>query len=721
MAEEINYRQPDSQKQRWLKYGSNVAIGSIVVIALAVLVIYLAQSARKRYDTTQAGLYSLKPQTINIVKDLKSQVKLISLYTTIAPEGTNPEDQAKAVQEAQQRSTLVNDLLNEYKRNSSKIDVEAIDPAASPTKVDDLINTVTSKYGGEVQKYKDFIAKYPDTYKKIEEATKAEVAKITKLPMQQLTNQQYAETVVLAVLTVQELPKQLESQKSSIDRRLGQKPPDYKGAVDSISGSMETLSGLVGQVVQNFESGKADEKVPQELRTYMTESLPRYGELKKLADGVVAEIKGLGELKLDTLRQSLRARDSILVLGDTELKVLTSDQVWQNDVDRQATSGTGQQLVKPKFAGEQQITTAILSLTEKPRKIAIVRPGDGPLAESGNPFVRGGPLSGIADRLRAYNFDVVEKDLSGMSAMQAQMQGRPAPEEPTDEELKDAIWLVINAPSQQQNPMMGMSQTIAPKIMEHLNNGGSALILTLPQADKLTEALDDWGVQMMTDQIIVHEPAGESSVRSNDMIEEAKKIPYIFAFNEYGDHLLAKPIRGLDGLMVPIVPVRIQPKPGIAATPLLPIPQSPVAWAESDIQSISQPGKIPKFDEKSGDVGGQQFGGAALERKDKGRLVVIGSFQFATDGLLNLPDENLAQRGVIVARFPANAELITNSIFWLAKMEPMIAISPSAMEVSRIGPISQGTLQFWRVGVLLIGLPALVVIAGIGVFLSRKD
>ena len=50
-----------------------------------------------------------------------------------------------------------------------------------------------------------------------------------------------------------------------------------------------------------------------------------------------------------------------------------------------------------------------------------------------------------------------------------------------------------------------------------------------------------------------------------------------------------------------------------------------------------------------------------------------------------------------------------------------IAISPAAMEVSRIGPISPGMLQFWRVGVLLIGLPALVLLAGVGVYWSRRD
>jgi hypothetical protein len=170
------------------------------------------------------------------------------------------------------------------------------------------------------------------------------------------------------------------------------------------------------------------------------------------------------------------------------------------------------------------------------------------------------------------------------------------------------------------------------------------------------------------------------------------------------------------------VPVRITPHAGVTATPLLPIPQTPPAWAESDAADLLQPNaKPPTFDPKSGDEGPPVYGGAALDKEGKGRLVVIGSLQFATDQLVEMVDQDLVQRNIIAARFPANAELITNSIFWLAHMEPMIAISPAAREVSRIGPISPGMLRFWRVGVLLIGLPLVVVLAGVSVYWTRKD
>jgi hypothetical protein len=94
---------------------------------------------------------------------------------------------------------------------------------------------------------------------------------------------------------------------------------------------------------------------------------------------------------------------------------------------------------------------------------------------------------------------------------------------------------------------------------------------------------------------------------------------------------------------------------------------------------------------------------------------------FAFDRYLNEPDPNMLRRGVIVSRFPANAELFNNAVFWLAKMEPMIAISPAAMEVSRIEPIKPGALSIWRNGFLMLGLPMAVVLAGALVWFARRD
>ena len=66
---------------------------------------------------------------------------------------------------------------------------------------------------------------------------------------------------------------------------------------------------------------------------YLRESLPRYRDLKRQMDDILKQISGLGELKLDELKQKLRERDGILVLGPTEMRSLSFADVWQINPD----------------------------------------------------------------------------------------------------------------------------------------------------------------------------------------------------------------------------------------------------------------------------------------------------------------------------------------------------------------------------------------------------
>jgi hypothetical protein len=220
---------------------------------------------------------------------------------------------------------------------------------------------------------------------------------------------------------------------------------------------------------------------------------------------------------------------------------------------------------------------------------------------------------------------------------------------------------------------------------------------------------------------MVTSPGGPSA----DMIEEAKRVPFIFVINDYGDHPLTRPLQSLDMLLLHSVPVKTSEIANHTVTPLLPLPTEPRSWGERSIDQALN-GDPVTFDATTeapggGDIPGPLFVGAASERKDGGRVVAIGSIQFITNQILQIPDPELARRGILVSRFPANAELVANSVFWLARMETMIAISPAAMEVSRIGPMSESTLKAWRVGGLLIGLPGAVIVAGALVYLARRD
>ena len=718
---ETNQSIPQTQKERWVKYGANVAIASVVVVLLAAAVTWLAQDYHQRVDTTSAGLYSLKPQTINVIKDNKSNIKIVSLYTRAKPEMSYLSDEG---QPALDFAQPVADLLEEYKSKGTKIDVEIVDPVEQPTKVDQLIKEVTEKYGGEVQKYKAVVDEYPKTYEQItklaaEEAKKVEAALPEKIDMESDLGQ----TLYLTIATVQGFPKFLENTKEGIEKRLKQKPPDYKGAVNSIEQGMNSLSQLVARITNDFGKLKEDAKVPETIQKYMTESVPRYEEVKKLADALEKRIKELGELKLDSLRQSLRQRDAILVMGQNDLRVIPFEKVWQVPEDVRGYSPDGKP--RPRFAGEQQITSAILSLTAKSKpKVVFVRPGMAPLAQPGIPGFRpGGPLSQIASRLRDYNFEVLEKDLSGMWAMQAQMQQMPSAPEPTDAEIKDAIWVVLDVPAG-RSPM-GPPPSIAAKVAEHLKGGGSALILAMPQTDSMASVLDEWGVKLRTDVVAVHEAVKSAPGQASDFVEDAQRRPLIFVLKDYGDHPLAKPLKSLEGLLLPLLVVEASPKQGYKTSRLLPVPQSLKTWGETNLESALRGDAVeynpPKGASIDGDLPPPLYAGAAVEKEGANRLVVIGSVQFVIDDMLSIPDPVLAKQGIYVARFPGNAELFMNSLFWLAKMEAMIAISPAAMEVNRIAEMSSGLLNTWRIGLLLIVLPGAVIVSGVLMYVARRD
>jgi hypothetical protein len=709
MAEQPKY---ESQKERWIKYGANVALASVVVIVLAGLIIYIAQRTNRRIDTTASGAYSLKPQTLNIINDLKGKTKIVSLYQQSTPQqGADKMDYAQPVM----------DLLDEYRRKGKNIEVDAIDPVANPSKVDDLITEVTNRYGGEVKKYKEVLDAYPKVYEQLKNIATGEVEKIAKLPLDSLGEDDDSQMTRAALVTIRSFPKRLESSRESIERKKGQKPPDYKGATGSVETSAEDFSQISTQVIEIFNKSKANAKLAEPIRKYMADATPVYTQIKKISDDLLKQTKELGDLKLDDLRQSLRARDAILVMGESDMRVIPFEQVWKAD-DQQLKQYVPGQELKPRFAGEQQISTAILALTQQKKpKVVFVRAGGAPLAQGGmGPFARGGPMSQVADRLRQYNFEVLEKDLSGMWAMQAQMQQMPAAPEPTDEQIKDAIWIVLAFPTGQQS-QMGPPPAIGPKVSAHLKDGGSAMLIFAPQVDNMGDVLKDWGIEVRSDAVAVHDPIKPTEGRQVDAIEDAQRYAFVFDIKNYGDHLITKPLASLSSWLVPAMAVKptAQAPAGVKVTPILPLPTEPRSWGETDLEALQNQSAI-QFDEGK-DVAGPLYAGAVAEKEKGGRLVVIASPMFAFDRYVNEPDPTLLRRGMIVSRFPANGELFNNSVFWLAKMEPMIAISPAAMEVARIEPMGTGALRFWRVGVLLVALPAAVMVAGALVYFARRD
>lgn len=707
---------PESQQERWVKYGANVVLTIVVAVALAIGVMVFAQRARARIDTTATNSYSLKPQTLSLIQNLKQPVKLVSLYSRQTTKGASKE-QVQTVQ----------DLLAEYKRKGKNIDVEYLDPDETPAKADALVQEVTDKYGGEVKKYKDFLdADYKAAAEQVKKLLTAEAGVWKDLPQSDaIRNRDVADKVDAIRNTLESwLAKEIDKRDKTLGRRLEKKPPDYVGAVADLQTSMDAVSEAFGVIAQQADQLKDVSEVPEPIRKHLTDIKPALESAKKLVDDTIAKAKNLGELKLDTLRQNLHQSDTILVMGPSEMRVLPYEQVWK--IEDALKNYVREGKVKPQFAGEQQVSTAIFAVTqEKKQRVVFVRPSGAPLANPGfPPFQPGGPMSQVADRLRDYGFEVLEKDLSGQYAMQAQMRGMPPEPEASDEQLKDSIWVVMAAPMG-GGQFGAMPSPIGPKLQEHLKAGGSALVMVYPQEDSIAGVLAPYGIDLRADAVAVHESPPPDAQSSGDQVEDLRRVPYVFDIRDYGGHPLTRPLQSLESFIAPMMVVKTSKdlnKEAANVTPILPLPDAPKAprsWGETDINGL-QNGDPPKFDEKS-DIAGPIYGGAVAELKSGGRVVLVASPTFAWNRTLNEPDPDLARRGYIVSRFPGNGELFANSVFWLAKMETMIAISPRALEVSRIAPMSDAALNAWRVGVLLVGLPGLVLAGGVTMYLKRRD
>ncbi|HTW95338.1 MAG TPA: hypothetical protein VMD30_11120, partial [Tepidisphaeraceae bacterium] len=577
-----------------------------------------------------------------------------------------------------------------------------------------------TKYGGQVRQYADFLKSVPDTVKQINALASDLSQKFPDLSNANVS-QDLAVVTQQIFSTLQLLPSQLQQISDKVNTALHERPPDYKGTADGVRDGLQDMSGLIDVIVKNFAILKQHGGLPQAMSQYIDQTTPEYLQLKKRVDDALKQASSLGELKLDTLRTALKDRNTILVMGtgDNSWRVIPYDQVWREP--GQTATLTDQSTPQPRFAGEQAVTAAILGVSRSgvPQpKVCFVRSGGQPLLQPD--FAGGNDLSEMAYRLGLYNYNVMEKDFSDTG------QNPDAPPEPSDDDIKDALWVVWDFNPGQQSPDMPPPPSLAPELANHLREGGSAIVLTCYQQDPLTDAMESWGVKIHSDAMIVHEKIPAPQGESTDILNQALRLPFIFDLHDYGDQALTQPLAGLEGIFLQMCPITVDHVDGFTSWPLIPIPTSPDApqsWGETNPDTNSavlQNNATPTFNSKT-DMAGPLYAGAAVENDTGARLVVLGGGPFMMTAYATLTAKRLDPNAPDVIRFPANGDLFTNAVFWASHQDSLIDISPEAMDVGRIRDISDGWLRFWRLGVLLIGMPGAVLIIGLAVYLRRMD
>jgi ABC-type uncharacterized transport system involved in gliding motility auxiliary subunit len=121
--------------QRSTKYGANALLASLIFVGVLGLLNYISTRHHHRFDLTEQGVFSLSPQSVNVVKSLTDDLQIQAFVEG----GVNPE---------------LRDLLENYQYQSSKVKFELIDPDRQPETAEKYhitaYNTVRFEYGKEL-------------------------------------------------------------------------------------------------------------------------------------------------------------------------------------------------------------------------------------------------------------------------------------------------------------------------------------------------------------------------------------------------------------------------------------------------------------------------------------------------------------------------------------------------------------------------------------------
>jgi hypothetical protein len=225
---------------------------------------------------------------------------------------------------------------------------------------------------------------------------------------------------------------------------------------------------------------------------------------------------------------------------------------------------------------------------------------------------------------------------------------------------------------------------------------------TYPYAD----LIKPFGIEVQSKYTILHE-----RVRTNPDSHQTirQTIPYVGMEPgealEFAKHEITTPIKDLSMLFGPlqgsqgpmgqttVVKVLAPVPSGVEAVELVRTPYNQSYWASTDSSPTAKfdkdkdmPAPVPLMAAAVKDKGKKDAEGNSEEQ----RIAVLGAKLLGANPFLQSRDVVLTSAGTLKAEdnFPGNAELMKNTVLWLAGYENMIAVSARADASARIGSVS---------------------------------
>lgn len=338
------------------------------------------------------------------------------------------------------------------------------------------------------------------------------------------------------------------------------------------------------------------------------------------------------------------------------------------------------------FRGEALFSSALLGVSQGRQPVVYVLAGHG--ERQIDDFDERAGLSALARLIRRDNAEL-----------------RPIRLQPGQGIPEDADALLVAGPRTLMPP------SDLDSIRAYLRRSGRALLLLDPGSQTgLESLLEEWGAKVGDDRVVekavVGIRVGDGGVVGVSM--DSREV-YI---SRYGSHPITRNLRNV--MTVLSAPRSVEPVTarGGALDDRLDKPQvallaesSPNGWAESD------PDQEPPVFDAGRDRAGPVGVAVAIEKGRGGRMdveilptriVVVGDSQFAANGSLA----------------GGNADFVLGALNWLLSRERLLSVAPKTPEMARITMSPrQVALSF---GLIVVGVPAMVAMAGLAVWIRRR-
>ncbi len=648
--------------------GANVALVVAIVIGLVVVSQLFAYHWPARADMTSTRVNSLSDGTLNVLRNLESEIRIVSCYFKTDMEDEDQPRYRRAVE----------DLLELYaSTNRSKIRTETINPLSDHEKLRKLVADLR-----EHPVFKDEIAAHTARIEEYRTKVDKQMSETVRAELELLSGfgGMQDQSVQRAVAPVEDLfnrwTKDLEKARTEIDTLMPRDNPQDAAAVREIKNVYRDFSKFLNDVANyGKEILKKVPNLPEPYLGFLTKAGERYAGTLKLVDAETAKLNELKPPKLEEVARDLTPNGNpILVLSSVDARVVDFSAVWPPlDENRRG----GQAAFKDRaFKGEEKLTSSILRATHKEQTAVIfTRFGGQPLFFGG--MMPGQPpamLSAMKQQLEDANFIVEEWDLKTKDTppelettptRTIYVVFKPAPQDPMSRG--------------QPNQEVPFGETHRQALLKAIGEKGRALfvvgwhpgppgpggmMLPIPANYEYADYLiNQWGIGVDMSTLlfrVTNTEPGKYNVTSRDW----------FAFRKvfFGDHPIVKGLAAQPIYLPWCAPLDIASTPpsGVEIRKLITQPKEDGVWGIKNLGKYEEQQNARRFLTREKDDREGPFDLAAAATKGDAKIVVVGARDFAADQVAFATELGMTAEGIVFrSRNPGNVSLMINSLHWL--------------------------------------------------------